>query len=217
MKTCSTCKLELNRSEFARNAKSKDGLQWRCKSCTKRWYADNKVAHTKNVTANKQKSYVERLCVQCGQEFKQAPERRSAKCGVCIAANRRVPCPHCEQPMKKEARSCQDCTLRSGAASPTWKDGTTRHSKGYVLVHYPNNGRNAGNYVFEHILVMEEFLGRRLLSHENVHHKNGVRCDNRISNLELWSKSQPAGQRVEDKVEWAKEILALYEQYVPPK
>jgi len=34
--------------------------------------------------------------------------------------------------------------------------------------------------------------------------------DNRESNLELWSSSQPKGQRVEDKVAWAREILALY-------
>jgi len=64
--------------------------------------------------------------------------------------------------------------------------------------------------VMEHRAVMESILGRPLLPQENVHHINGVRDDNRPENLELWSSSQPSGQRVTDKVAWAREILELY-------
>lgn len=67
-----------------------------------------------------------------------------------------------------------------------------------------------GKYIFEHIIVMEESLGRKLLPGENVHHRNGVRDDNRLENLELWAKHQPNGQRVNDLRAWAKEILERY-------
>lgn len=75
---------------------------------------------------------------------------------------------------------------------------------------YRNVSHN-GRQVLEHRLVMARHLDRDLLPGETVHHKNGVRNDNRIENLELWVTSQPYGQRSEDLVVWAKEILARYD------
>ena len=113
--------------------------------------------------------------------------------------------------MNRSSSACKSCaSLTDG--NNNWRGGKVRHKAGYVMVLTKDHPRSKPNnrYVFEHILVMEESLGRYLLEHENVHHRNGQKDDNRIENLELWSRSQPAGQRVEDKVRWAREIIELY-------
>ena len=89
---------------------------------------------------------------------------------------------------------------------------TKKRTNGYVMVYLPDHpDAHASGFIFEHRLVMEWVIGRRLLPTENVHHINGERGDNDPDNLELWVKAQPAGQRPDDLVEFAFSILDRYE------
>lgn len=84
---------------------------------------------------------------------------------------------------------------------------------GYWMVSVPREDRwlvGGERKVAEHRVIMARHLGRPLHPDESVHHRNGVRTDNRLENLELWSSSHPSGQRVSDKVAWAVTMLRRY-------
>lgn len=106
-------------------------------------------------------------------------------------------------------RSCFGASRRTGAKVRR----LVGRNDGYVVLtgHYDHPNARARGHILEHVKVMSDILGRPLLPHENVHHINGFRDDNRPENLELWSHHQPRGQRIADKVAWAKELLAVYE------
>lgn len=160
-------------------------------------------------------------CTSCGDSVEVS---RGLLCGRCNGRKKAKPCQVCGVEISGQGKTglCLPCAQKyhtgptySGGNSPHYRGGWVSPS-GYRMVHAPYGhpkhvqGKNRSSSIMEHRLIMERHLGRYLLPTESVHHVNGDRLDNRIENLELWSKSQPSGQRVEDKVAWAREILFTY-------
>jgi hypothetical protein len=109
-----------------------------------------------------------------------------------------------------QVKSCGCNKRRKGRDNPNWKGGKVTNPDGYVYVTvYPNDGTR--KRVPEPVLMMEQHLGRKLYPDETVHHKNGIRNDNRLENFELKASSHGRGQSIPDLVAWAKEILRRYD------
>ena len=111
-----------------------------------------------------------------------------------------VSCPECNKQRwlrkdqvgrRKNPGLCYECShTRYGNDNPRWKGGRIKVKGGYIMVKlfpkdffYPMC--NAKGYVMEHRLVVAKRLGRCLQPWEKVHHKNGIKDDNRFSKLKL--------------------------------
>ena len=164
---------------------------------------------------------VDATCPVCQQPFK-ARERRgsipaqkycSRKCMGAMQRNRlRRTCKHCgveffinPSALRRERGDVGAYCSRHCHYDEKRKTMEPRrfNKEGYVMVyaldHPALQHRTPGRrFILEHRLVMEQVLGRLLERHETIHHKNGIRDDNRPENLELWAQNHKPGQRVSD-------------------
>jgi len=78
-----------------------------------------------------------------------------------------------------------------GKLSRGWKGGRRKNSNGYILLYNPNYySADVNGYIREHIYKIEQFLKTKLNKGEEVHHIDGNRSNNELSNLFIFKNKQ---------------------------
>lgn len=176
-----------NVSNFGVDRQRPDGLAIYCRRCRHEIYLERGTAQT-------YRRFPLKRCERCGEEYQPTgPTQRF--CSVRCRAKLPTACVQCGVLFKPSDRSQQKYCSR--ACFRLSFVGRTINAAGYMRITVPTGtpGQGKDGRMLEHRFVMQEHLSRPLATSENVHHINGDKTDNRIENLELWTRPQPKGVR----------------------
>lgn len=198
-----------------------------CKNCgtiikTKRGRVRTFCSKKCEFRAPRERYLTEKPCERCQTMFQPHADVQRFCSKVCGYASKRKPrrpqCLHCDGPLRPESVpktvycsvKCSALDRKVNARFKRSIGSLTKTSSGYTNIKLGKGHPQAdaaGNALY-HRFLMENHLGRSLTAYEYIHHKNGIRTDNRLENLELWaswshgSKSDPRGQRVQDLLDF---------------
>lgn len=119
--------------------------------------------------------------MKCAAAYKKKQNTVIEKCDYC---KREYEKQKCRVGKHKHNFCSNDCRRKYNKTSPPYKKNGYWFEGGYKVIYIEGN-----KSIKEHIFIMETKIGRKLTKNEVVHHKNGIRDDNRIENLELMTRS----------------------------
>lgn len=169
-----------------------------CNQCSKVFYHRRKTQKfcSAKCMGKSFTTSVERKCRICGKIFLSQPYRLKSNRGkycskeCCdksmIGTTRHLGFKHSKYSKNKIKAALKKAfpNGRKGKNNPAWKGGKFNFND-YIMVLKPKHPfpNHTAKYVFEHRLVVEQWIGRYLTSEERCHHVNEIKSDNRPENL----------------------------------
>jgi hypothetical protein len=145
--------------------------------------------------------FAKRECANCGNDISNKLPRIkhcSHKCSVDAKRMADAECKLCGCQFRRYRSNLMYCSVDCRIRAKRSKLQRLTVAGGYIRLFWWEGDVRKSE--LEHRLVMSRAMSRPLRDSETVHHKNGVRSDNRLENLELWTGNHSTGAKVLDVV-----------------